>query len=104
MRLYHDIYIKMSWYMRGGVTIDEAFAMSYKDREIIGNLIKENLVRQRLSMLVEHIQSEDEFNGLSKNEKLRLSFNILQELSYLECSVKISIKGRNHEMAQSITE
>ena len=32
------------------------------------DLIKENLVRQRLSMLVEHIQSEDEFNGLSKNE------------------------------------
>ena len=36
------------------------------------DLIKENLVRQRLSMLVEHIQSEDEFNGLSKNEKIDL--------------------------------
>ena len=54
------------------------------------DLIKENLVRQRLSMLVEHIQSEDEFNGLSKNEKLRLSFNILQELSYLESTGLLS--------------
>ena len=54
------------------------------------DLIKEHLVRQRLSMLVEHIQSEDEFNGLSKNEKLRLSFNILQELSYLESTGLLS--------------
>ena len=54
------------------------------------DLIKENLVRQRLSMLVEHIQSEDEFNGLSKNEKLRLSFKILQELSYLESTGLLS--------------
>tara|TARA_Y100000389_G_C17380466_1_gene474094 strand:+ start:147 stop:359 length:213 start_codon:yes stop_codon:yes gene_type:complete len=43
--------IKMSWYMRGGVTIDEAFAMSYKDREIIGSLIKENLETTKKSGL-----------------------------------------------------
>ena len=35
--------LKICWYMRGGVTYDEAHAMSPTDREIIGNLVKENL-------------------------------------------------------------
>lgn len=29
--------------MRGGITLDDAFALSIEDREIIANLIKENL-------------------------------------------------------------
>lgn len=35
--------IKICWYMRGGVTMDEAFALSFEDREIIADIIKENL-------------------------------------------------------------
>lgn len=35
--------IKLCWYMRGSVTIDDAYAMSIEDREIVGNLVKENL-------------------------------------------------------------
>ena len=35
--------MKMSWYMRGGLTLDEAFALSYEDRVIIADIIKENL-------------------------------------------------------------
>ena len=35
--------LKLCWYMRGGITIDEAFSMSVEDREIVGELVKENL-------------------------------------------------------------
>jgi hypothetical protein len=48
------------------------------------NLIKENLVKSRILMLVEHIKTKDDFNELSENKKAQLSFNILRELSYLE--------------------
>jgi hypothetical protein len=40
--LKHDL-LKICWYMRGGVTYDEATAMSPQEREIIGNLVKDNL-------------------------------------------------------------
>lgn len=48
------------------------------------NLIKENLVKSRILVLVEHIKTKDDFNKLSENKKAQLSFNILRELSYLE--------------------
>ena len=35
--------LKICWYMRGGVTYDEANSMSPEEREIIGNLVKDNL-------------------------------------------------------------
>jgi len=54
------------------------------------DLIKENLVKNRLLVLVEHIKSEDEFNRLSENKKSQLAFNVLQELSYLESNGLIS--------------
>lgn len=34
---------KLSWYMRGGMTITEAFGLCQEDREIISDLVKENL-------------------------------------------------------------
>ena len=34
---------KICWYMRGGVTYDEANTMSPQEREIIGKLVKENM-------------------------------------------------------------
>lgn len=33
----------MCWYMRGGMTLDEAFSLSFEDREILADLIKDNL-------------------------------------------------------------
>ena len=48
------------------------------------NLIKETLIKKRLSMLVEHIKTEEDYKKLSESKKLQLSFNILQELSYLQ--------------------
>lgn len=37
-----DIY-KTAWYMRGSLTIEQAFALSFEDREIINEIIQENL-------------------------------------------------------------
>lgn len=34
---------KLVWYMRGSVNIDQGFELSYHDREIINDLIKENI-------------------------------------------------------------
>jgi hypothetical protein len=34
---------KMAWFMRGSLTIEQAFSMDLSDREIIAEIIKENL-------------------------------------------------------------
>lgn len=35
--------LKLCWYMRGGVTYDEAMQMSANERGIINDIVKENL-------------------------------------------------------------
>ena len=40
--LKHEL-VKISWYMRGGLTYSEANALSPTEREIIANLVKDNL-------------------------------------------------------------
>ena len=35
--------IKMCWYMRGGMTLEEAYQLGHADREIINDMIKENI-------------------------------------------------------------
>lgn len=35
--------LKMCWYMRGGMTYTEAMLLSSTERELISNIIKENL-------------------------------------------------------------
>lgn len=35
--------IKMCWYMRGGISIDELYQLSFDDREIINKVIEDNL-------------------------------------------------------------
>lgn len=35
--------LKLCWYMRGSLTVDEAWALSYEEREIIQALVKENI-------------------------------------------------------------
>ena len=35
--------MKICWYMRGGVTYDEATSLSPQERELIGELVKDNL-------------------------------------------------------------
>jgi hypothetical protein len=42
---------KLAWYMRGAVSIDEAFALTYEDREIISKLVEDNLETTKKSGL-----------------------------------------------------
>ena len=43
--------LKLCWYMRGGVGFDEAMQMSYSDRNLINELVKENLETTKKSGL-----------------------------------------------------
>lgn len=43
--------MKMCWYMRGGITYDEAFAMCFEDRQIVADIVKENLETTKKSGL-----------------------------------------------------
>jgi hypothetical protein len=43
--------LKLCWYMRGGVTYDEAIQMSQSERGIINEIIKENLETTKKSGL-----------------------------------------------------
>ena len=43
--------LKLCWYMRGGVTYDEAMQMSQAERDIIDGIIKENLETTKKSGL-----------------------------------------------------
>ena len=40
--LRHELF-KICWYMRGGVTYDEACGMSPTERQIVSQLVKDNL-------------------------------------------------------------
>jgi hypothetical protein len=42
---------KLCWYMRGGITLDEAYAMSPDDRTIVSGIIKENIETTKKSGL-----------------------------------------------------
>lgn len=35
--------LKMCWYMRGGLTIEEAYYLSPEDRELIADIVEDNL-------------------------------------------------------------
>lgn len=43
--------LKMSWYMRGGATYDDVMQMSFRERTLISDLIKENLETTKTSKL-----------------------------------------------------
>jgi hypothetical protein len=35
--------LRIAWQMRGGVTLDQAYALTYEERTLIGSLIEENM-------------------------------------------------------------
>ena len=35
--------MRLCWYMRGSITLDEIYASNVEDREVMSKLIKENL-------------------------------------------------------------
>jgi len=43
--------LKMSWYMRGGVSYEQALQMSMKERQMIGDIIKDNLETTKKSKM-----------------------------------------------------
>ena len=43
--------MKMSWFMRGGLTYDQAMALSIQERGIINEIIKDNLETTKKSGL-----------------------------------------------------
>jgi hypothetical protein len=43
--------IKMSWYMRGGATYNDIMQMSFQERSLISELIKDNLETTKNSKL-----------------------------------------------------
>ena len=42
-RMIRQEALKMSWFMRGGLTYDQAMALGIQEREVINDLIKDNL-------------------------------------------------------------
>jgi len=42
---------KLSWYMRGSVTIEDAFALSWEDRQLISEIVEDNLETTKKSGL-----------------------------------------------------
>jgi hypothetical protein len=43
--------LQLAWYMRGGITYDQALQLSVSERNLIGELIKENLETTKKSGL-----------------------------------------------------
>ena len=35
--------LRFCWYMRGGLTYEEAFLLNFSERELIGKIVKENM-------------------------------------------------------------
>jgi len=43
--------MKLCWYMRGSITLDDAYSLCIEDRQIISEVIKENLETTKKSGL-----------------------------------------------------
>jgi hypothetical protein len=43
--------LKLCWYMRGGVTYEEAMQMSQQERDIINDIVKDNMETTKKSGL-----------------------------------------------------
>ena len=50
-RIIRQEALKISWFMRGGLTYDQAMALGIQEREVINELIKENLETTKKSGL-----------------------------------------------------
>jgi hypothetical protein len=48
--LKKDLY-KLAWFMRGALTFEQAYMLDVADREIIGEIVKENLETTKESQL-----------------------------------------------------
>jgi 2',3'-cyclic-nucleotide 2'-phosphodiesterase (5'-nucleotidase family) len=51
VRAYRDESLKMCWYMRGGLTYDEAIMLNQSEREIVAKIVKDNMEATKKSGL-----------------------------------------------------
>lgn len=51
VRALKDDALRMSWYMRGGLSYDDAMLLSLTERELIGKIIKDNMETTQKSRL-----------------------------------------------------
>jgi hypothetical protein len=51
VRALKDDALRMSWYMRGGLSYDDAMMLSVTERELIGKIIKDNMETTQKSRL-----------------------------------------------------
>jgi len=49
-QMKHEL-LKICWYMRGGVTLEEAYTMSYQERSLVSDIVKDNLEATKKSGL-----------------------------------------------------
>jgi hypothetical protein len=42
---------KLAWYMRGAISMEDAFYLTFEDREIIGKIVEDNLETTKKSGL-----------------------------------------------------
>lgn len=43
--------LRLAWYMRGGLTYDQALQLSIEERRLIGNIVKDNMETTKKSGL-----------------------------------------------------
>jgi len=43
--------MKLCWYMRGGMTLEEGFSISFEDRQPINDIVKDNLETTKKTQL-----------------------------------------------------
>ena len=43
--------MKLCWYMRGGMTLEEGFSISFEDRQLINDIVKDNLETTKKTQL-----------------------------------------------------
>jgi hypothetical protein len=48
-RAFREETLRFCWYMRGGLTYDEAIMLSNEEREIVSKIVKENLENTKKS-------------------------------------------------------
>ena len=56
-------------------------------------LIEESIVKNRLSVIMEGVDTTKDYNSLSESQKFKLSYRLLEELSYLQNNSLITEQG-----------
>ena len=51
IRAYKDDALRISWYMRGGISYEDTMMLSQQERELISKIIKENMETTKKSGL-----------------------------------------------------